>query len=114
MTATIYPALFFSVVLLVTTAYFLMGGLPLLILKHDTSIDASSSAASSTSIARASSTPRSAHRSAMRCGGDSPSPSGRPRLRSGSRAAQTAQVRARREQFRLLQGADSMRVPTSG
>jgi hypothetical protein len=40
MTVAIYPALFFSVVLLVTTAYFLMGGLPLLILKHDTSIDA--------------------------------------------------------------------------
>ena len=40
MTAAIYPALFFTVVLLVTTAYFLMGGLPLLILKHDTPIDA--------------------------------------------------------------------------
>lgn len=32
-------ALFFSVVLLVTTAYFLMGGLPLLVLQHDTPID---------------------------------------------------------------------------
>jgi hypothetical protein len=32
-------ALFFTVVLLVTTAYFLMGGLPLLILQHDTPID---------------------------------------------------------------------------
>ena len=40
MTAAIYPALFFTVVLLVTTAYFLMGGLPLLILEHDTPIDA--------------------------------------------------------------------------
>jgi hypothetical protein len=36
----IYPALFFTVVLLVTTAYFLMGGLPLLILQHDTPLDA--------------------------------------------------------------------------
>lgn len=34
-----YPALFFTVVLLVTTAYFLMGGLPLLILQHDTPVD---------------------------------------------------------------------------
>jgi hypothetical protein len=34
-----YPALFFTVALLVTTAYFLMGGLPLLILKHDTPLD---------------------------------------------------------------------------
>lgn len=32
-------ALFFTVVLLVTTAYFLMGGLPLLILQHDTPVD---------------------------------------------------------------------------
>jgi hypothetical protein len=36
----IYAALFFTVALLVTTAYFLMGGLPLLILKHDTPVDA--------------------------------------------------------------------------
>ncbi len=35
-----YPALFFTVALLVTTAYFLMGGLPLLILEHDTPLDA--------------------------------------------------------------------------
>ena len=35
-----YAALFFTVLLLVTTAYFLMGGLPLLILKHDTPVDA--------------------------------------------------------------------------
>lgn len=34
-----YAALFFTVVLLVTTAYFLMGGLPLLVLKHDTPVD---------------------------------------------------------------------------
>jgi hypothetical protein len=34
-----YIALFFTVVLLVTTAYFLMGGLPLLILAHDTPMD---------------------------------------------------------------------------
>jgi hypothetical protein len=34
-----YVALFFTVVLLVTTAYFLMGGLPLLILTHDTPVD---------------------------------------------------------------------------
>jgi hypothetical protein len=34
-----YAALFFTVVLLVTTAYFLMGGLPLLILAHDTPVD---------------------------------------------------------------------------
>jgi hypothetical protein len=38
-TATI-AALVFTVALLVTTAYFLMGGLPLLILKHDTPTDA--------------------------------------------------------------------------
>jgi hypothetical protein len=36
----VYPSLFFTVVLLVTTAYFLMGGLPLLILEHDTPLDA--------------------------------------------------------------------------
>lgn len=35
-----YAALFFTVVMLVTTAYFIMGGLPLLILKHDTPVDA--------------------------------------------------------------------------
>jgi hypothetical protein len=40
MPSAIYPALFFTVVLLVTTAYFLMGGLPLLILDHDTPTDA--------------------------------------------------------------------------
>lgn len=34
-----YAALFFTVALLVTTAYFLMGGLPLLILSHDTPVD---------------------------------------------------------------------------
>ena len=36
----IYAAFFFTVALLVTTAYFLMGGLPLLTLKHDTPLDA--------------------------------------------------------------------------
>lgn len=36
----IHAALFFTVVLLVSTAYFLMGGLPLLMLKHDTPVDA--------------------------------------------------------------------------
>lgn len=40
MTFAIYPALFFTVALLVTTAYFLLGGLPLLILKHDVPLDA--------------------------------------------------------------------------
>jgi hypothetical protein len=35
-----YGAFFFTVALLVTTAYFLMGGLPLLVLKHDVPIDA--------------------------------------------------------------------------
>ena len=40
MSFAIYPALFFTVAMLVTTAYFLMGGLPLLILKHDTPMDA--------------------------------------------------------------------------
>lgn len=35
-----FAALFFTVALMVTTAYFLMGGLPLLILKHDTPLDA--------------------------------------------------------------------------
>jgi len=40
MGAGIYPALFFTVAMLVTNAYFLMGGLPLLILQHDTPLDA--------------------------------------------------------------------------
>ena len=34
-----YIALFFTVVSLVTTAYFIMGGIPLLILAHDTPLD---------------------------------------------------------------------------
>jgi 4-amino-4-deoxy-L-arabinose transferase-like glycosyltransferase len=34
-----FIALFFTVALLVTTAYFLMGGLPLLILDHDSPVD---------------------------------------------------------------------------
>lgn len=38
MTGT-YLSLFFTVVLLVTTAYFIMGGIPLLILAHDTPLD---------------------------------------------------------------------------
>lgn len=40
MSAAIYPALFFTVAMLVTNAYFLMGGLPLLVLQHDTALDA--------------------------------------------------------------------------
>jgi hypothetical protein len=35
-----YGALFFTVALLVTTTYFLLGGLPLLVLKHDAPLDA--------------------------------------------------------------------------
>lgn len=35
-----FAALFFTVVLMVTTAYFLLGGLPLLVLEHDTALDA--------------------------------------------------------------------------
>ena len=41
MTAALVLALFFTVVLLAITAYFLMGSLPLLILKHDTPMDSS-------------------------------------------------------------------------
>ena len=41
MSIALYPSLFFTVVMLVITAYFLMGGLPLLVLKHDTPLDAS-------------------------------------------------------------------------
>lgn len=40
MAFAVYPALFFTVAMLVTSAYFLMGGLPLLILRHDTPLDA--------------------------------------------------------------------------
>ena len=40
MSVGMYGAFFFTVALLVTTAYFLMGGLPLLILKHDVPLDA--------------------------------------------------------------------------
>jgi hypothetical protein len=40
MSLAVYPALFFTVALLVTNAYFLMGGLPLLVLDHSTSLDA--------------------------------------------------------------------------
>ena len=40
MTVAVYGAFLFTVALLVATAYFLMGGLPLLILKHDISLDA--------------------------------------------------------------------------
>ena len=39
MSAALIAALIFTVALLVVTAYFLMGGLPLLILKHDTPLD---------------------------------------------------------------------------
>ncbi|MFC5608983.1 hypothetical protein [Variovorax soli] len=40
MPAAMFAALFFTVALLVTTAYFIMGSVPLLILKHDTPLDA--------------------------------------------------------------------------
>lgn len=40
MTVATYGAFIFTVALLVATAYFLMGGLPLLILKHDVPLDA--------------------------------------------------------------------------
>ncbi|TFZ07659.1 hypothetical protein [Ramlibacter humi] len=40
MSSAIYGAFFFTVALLVTTAYFIMGGLPLLVLKHDVPLDA--------------------------------------------------------------------------
>ena len=39
MSAALIAALFFTVALLVATAYFLLGSLPLLILKHDTPMD---------------------------------------------------------------------------
>jgi len=40
MSAAMVFALFFTVALLVTTAYFIMGSIPLLVLKHDTPLDA--------------------------------------------------------------------------
>ena len=40
MSAAMIAALFFTVALLVTTAYFIMGSIPLLVLKHDTPRDA--------------------------------------------------------------------------
>lgn len=40
MHAALYPAFVFTVALLFTTTYFLLGGLPLLILKHDVPLDA--------------------------------------------------------------------------
>lgn len=40
MSAALFAALFFTVALLVTTAYFIMGSIPLLVLKHDTPLDA--------------------------------------------------------------------------
>lgn len=40
MSIAIYGAFVFTVALLVITAYFLLGGLPLLILKHDAPLDA--------------------------------------------------------------------------
>ena len=36
---SLYAALFFTVALLVTTTYFILGGLPLLILDHSTPVD---------------------------------------------------------------------------
>ncbi len=40
MSAALFAALFFTAALLVTTAYFIMGSIPLLVLKHDTPLDA--------------------------------------------------------------------------
>lgn len=40
MSGAIIAALFFTVALLVTTAYFIMGSIPLLVLRHDTPLDA--------------------------------------------------------------------------
>lgn len=40
MSPAIYGVFFFTVVLLVTTAYFLLGGIPLLVLRHDVPLDA--------------------------------------------------------------------------
>lgn len=40
MSAAIIAALFFTVALLVTTTYFILGSIPLLVLKHDTPLDA--------------------------------------------------------------------------
>jgi len=40
MSTALIAALFFTVAMLVTTAYFLLGSVPLLILKHDTPLDA--------------------------------------------------------------------------
>ncbi len=40
MSAALFAAMFCTVALLVTTAYFIMGSLPLLVLKHDTPLDA--------------------------------------------------------------------------
>jgi hypothetical protein len=40
MTPAMFAALAFTVALLVTKAYFIMGSIPLLILKHDTPLDA--------------------------------------------------------------------------
>jgi hypothetical protein len=40
MPAAMIAALFFTVALLVTTLYFILGSIPLLVLKHDTPLDA--------------------------------------------------------------------------
>jgi hypothetical protein len=40
MSAAMIAALFFTVALLVTTFYFILGSIPLLVLKHDTPLDA--------------------------------------------------------------------------
>lgn len=40
MSTAMFAALCFTVALLVTTAYFIMGSIPLLVLKHDTPLDA--------------------------------------------------------------------------
>lgn len=40
MSAALIAALFFTVALLVTTLYLILGAIPLLVLKHDTLLDA--------------------------------------------------------------------------
>lgn len=40
MSSALIAAMFFTVALLVTTAYFITGSIPLLVIKHDTPLDA--------------------------------------------------------------------------
>lgn len=69
MPLALYPALLFTVALLVTTAYFLLGGLPLLVLDHDTSLDARFIRGFSTSTTRRPLQPPRAPPSALRLWG---------------------------------------------